>query len=701
MNCRSRSCAPRLSRSGFTVVLLVGATYVPWAHAADPLDRSGVVVQGDFDGDRESDTVASAPETECNKGLIYVLMGSGGSTYWWKNTSGILGTAACDDYFGTALAVGDFNDDGYDDLAVGAPGASDSGYAASGSVHVIYGSTSGLTATGDQIWHQDISGIEGVAAGGDLFGSALSAGDFNCDGYSDLAVGTPGETVTAGFPPVTAAGAGAVNVIYGSATGLSTLDSIWYQGTGGVDGSPESNDYFGSAVAAGNFNGDISGGHECFDLAIGAPNEDQSSTVTDSGYVYIIDRAATGLSSTGDQGIDQDVASVADTTEDDDQLALRLEVRELDNDIYDDLMATVPGDGCSTSAGWGRHVFHGSSGGLSFSNDVINCDMFDCQISEGEYTCLEPWRAVHASSGDDAVRLFFGADVAMGWEGNDSLTSSLGPDVLIGGAGADVLDGGKDADILLGGLGSDAFFLDLDCKIDADDVVDGGPGNDTVYSHKNEAQLLSAGVLLTSIEYYVNVSQVTDPIKSAYACEGFPIEGGQTKATDLTLTWDQLPNANTVYTTTTGILTLEVVNETAVTRVFTVRYILAAGGSRLVIEEETPTTLTARDDTTFTLDLSDFIPGEIDPELLDPAIFFRSASASLTAVAEIVEDERVVEHVYAPTLYGHAHDEETLKIYRVGARDSVYYGGDLAGLAAGGTGNSPFSRRIEAWGVVP
>jgi hypothetical protein len=315
------------------------------ARAADPFERTGTHVRGDFDDDGELDLVASSPESDCNKGAIYVLMGSGGSAAWTEDTTGVLGTAACDDYFGAALAVGDFDGDGYDDLAIGTPGGADSGLSASGSVHILYGSSTGLTATGDQLWHQDTAGIEGLAEADDQLGHVLATGDFNCDGYDDLATGTPGESVGS------TAEAGAVNVIFGSSTGLSTLDSIWYQGAGGVDGTAEAYDWFGAAVAAGNFNGDLSGGNACEDLAIGAPNEDQSGSVIDSGYVYVINGSSSGLSSVRDLGIDQDVSGVEDTAQTNDQLGLRLETVQLDSDGYDDLWATVPGDGCTSSTG--------------------------------------------------------------------------------------------------------------------------------------------------------------------------------------------------------------------------------------------------------------------------------------------------------------------------------------------------------------
>jgi hypothetical protein len=85
----------------------------------------------------------------------------------------------------------------------------------------------------------------------DRFGWALSAGDFNNDGSSDLAVGVPGEAIGA------IAEAGAVNVLYGAAGGLTGAGSqLFGQDTGGVAGTAERSDQFGSALAAGDFNND-------------------------------------------------------------------------------------------------------------------------------------------------------------------------------------------------------------------------------------------------------------------------------------------------------------------------------------------------------------------------------------------------------------------------------------------------------------
>ena len=73
----------------------------------------------------------------------------------------------------------DFNGDGFADLAVGAYEA----------VHVLYGSAVGLIAAGNQLWNQDSPGIEGLG-----FGQSLAVGDFNGDGFGDLAVNVRSES---------------------------------------------------------------------------------------------------------------------------------------------------------------------------------------------------------------------------------------------------------------------------------------------------------------------------------------------------------------------------------------------------------------------------------------------------------------------------------------------------------------------------
>jgi hypothetical protein len=144
--------------------------------------------------------------------------------------------AAANDTFGSALAVGDFNTDGFDDLAIGVRGDVVAGVNGAGSVNVIYGSASGLRATGDQLWNQETSGINDVAEEFDGFGTQLTTGDFDGDGLDDLAAAACFEDV----------GIGLVHAIYGTALGLSaTDDQIFKQGAAGILDAQEANDNSG------------------------------------------------------------------------------------------------------------------------------------------------------------------------------------------------------------------------------------------------------------------------------------------------------------------------------------------------------------------------------------------------------------------------------------------------------------------------
>src|SRR5436190_1990412 len=132
---------------------------------------------------------------------------------------------------GSALA--DFNHDGFADLAVGVPHEDVGTVADAGAVNVLYGSAGRLQATSpdDQFWNQDTTGVKDTAESGDTFGSSLGSGDFNKDGFADLAIGVDREDVGA------VGDAGAMNVLYGSASGLQATspdDQFFSQDSTGV-----------------------------------------------------------------------------------------------------------------------------------------------------------------------------------------------------------------------------------------------------------------------------------------------------------------------------------------------------------------------------------------------------------------------------------------------------------------------------------
>ncbi|MBX7079429.1 MAG: FG-GAP-like repeat-containing protein [Nannocystaceae bacterium] len=438
------------------------------AHASI-IDPSGVVLPADFNGDGTKEIVVSSPQTSCGKGAIYVIAGSTITT-WTRDTTGILGTAACDDLFGASLGVADINNDGRDDLVIGVPGGDDSGVTDAGSVHVIYGSSTGLTDVGDQIFHQDTSGIEGVAGVGDHMGDAVEMGDFNCDGYADLAIGVPREKY--GLSTET----GALQVIYGGSAGVTTVDNIFYEGLSGMPETAETKDHFAAALAHGNFNGDSVSGHACHDLAISAPHEDFGS-ITDAGWVVVMYGAdRSGLQASGALSLWQNATGVVDQSEGSDLFGWRLAAARVNSDAYDDLMIAVPGDACGSAPGTGRHLFLGGSSGIAITGNALDCDTYGCSVfGTAELGCHAAPAPVYGGGAAETLQMFVGNDVVWGGAGADTLRSDQGDDRLFGGEGSDVLDGGPGRDAQIGGNGNDIFVIDTDCEVMAGEVVDAVP----------------------------------------------------------------------------------------------------------------------------------------------------------------------------------------------------------------------------------
>ena len=133
-------------------------------------------------------------------GAVNVLYGSAAGLepsgdVFTQDSAGVEGSAESQDNFGSAVAKGDFNDDGFFDLAAGAPREDVGGTADAGAVIVLFGSAAGLITAGSQTLFQGDGGISGTAETGDTFGSSLASGILGGDDLTDLVVGAPGEDV--------------------------------------------------------------------------------------------------------------------------------------------------------------------------------------------------------------------------------------------------------------------------------------------------------------------------------------------------------------------------------------------------------------------------------------------------------------------------------------------------------------------------
>lgn len=248
--------------------------------------------------------------------------------------------------FGAAVAVADFNLDGYDDLAVGAPAdavADELGrLRASGSVSIFPGSAGGISPA--PLVTFTLASLFVAVEARTEFGGVLTSGEFNGDGWPDLVVGA--------WPTVGPGRRGRAYVLFS-------------QGSGGIGLTPRVHQSFVTpfrddtssppiaALAAGDFNTDG------FDDLVVA---DGHASVADGGYVHVVAGILGGLNPqeiTFSQGGDLD-----DEREDEDRFGAAVAVADLDGDGYDDLLVGAPGEVNGAESGL-VHVLYGSIAGVT------------------------------------------------------------------------------------------------------------------------------------------------------------------------------------------------------------------------------------------------------------------------------------------------------------------------------------------------
>lgn len=217
---------------------------------------------GDFNNDGYDDIIVGAPgydsTSKTDNGKAYIYNGSASGPSETADFT-ITGTND-DDSLGISVSSGgDVNGDGYDDILIGAHRTDSGSTANTGTAYAFYGSSSGPSSSAD--WSAN-----GEYAN-DWFGYSVSkAGDINGDGYSDVIIGTNSESRT-----------GKASVFYGSSSGLSlTADQS-------LKGKTVDDAYGASVSSAGDMNGD---GYD--EVIVGAYEYDTSSH-TDAGKVYIYD----------------------------------------------------------------------------------------------------------------------------------------------------------------------------------------------------------------------------------------------------------------------------------------------------------------------------------------------------------------------------------------------------------------------------
>ena len=271
---------------------------------------------GDLNNDGYEDVAVGAYRYDNYRGRVYIFLSDGSIPALASNADYIISTTVANYYWGESLAIGDLNNDGKDDLVIGHP------YYGNGYTHIFYQDSTlwGTVActTDCQASNADVI-IEGeTAVGSSMFGSSFAIGDLNGDTKNDLAVGSIYYNSSQGR----------AYVFYQDSTlwGTSTCTTGCLAANADVKFTGESGTtYFGSRLAIADLNAD---GRS--DLAVSAYMWSSAS-----GRVYVFYRPSGGFAST------IDATSANATISGNQHFGISLQALDMNSDNKPDLVASA------------------------------------------------------------------------------------------------------------------------------------------------------------------------------------------------------------------------------------------------------------------------------------------------------------------------------------------------------------------------
>lgn len=245
---------------------------------------------GDVNGDGIDDFAFSSTANDSNRGKIYVVFGHSGE--WALNRSvksadaSLVGESVSDRAGYFIEAIGDYNNDSYDDFAVSAPFRNEASLTDNGEVYIVLG-----RATGS--WSQDMSlaseapSYYGNRSFDQLGMSIAGTGHIAGNSLADFAIGAPLADLKA-----LADDTGMAFVITGDSTPDSANQNILTGAATYFEGE-ENDDFLGTSVASvPSYNGDTRP-----ELIVSAPGH--STNVSNEGSVYVLYGMSSGVWTSG------------------------------------------------------------------------------------------------------------------------------------------------------------------------------------------------------------------------------------------------------------------------------------------------------------------------------------------------------------------------------------------------------------------
>lgn len=506
---------------------------------------SSLASAGDFNGDGFDDIIIGVsradPNGNSNAGESYILFGQTSgfdrnidfSDLDGSNGFAIAGIASNDGSGGSVTSAGDLNGDGFDDLIIGAAGASPNGLNRAGESYVVFGTASGMPA---RLNLSDLDGANGFTIAGsnstDSSGTSVAgAGDVNGDGFDDLIIGAPysdpNNVDNAGEAYIIFGGASFGSIQFNSVNTISVAENsegaildieallngtesgLEYSITGGADQADFSIDATAGILS---FNNridfelpDDSNKDNVYQLEITVSNE-SGLTKTQSISVTVTDdtlEVSSGSDTVVGSSVNDRVLSDAgddrvDGLEGDDALFGGAGSDTLNGGDGNDFLRGDEGDDLLIAGAGNDQAFAGpdDTGDDTLAgnsgNDVLGAGAGDDLIVGGDYgdnadgSSMAGSDTLFGGAGNDllvagAYNSLTDTPFVTG-NGNNALWSGDGNDTLFGDNGDDILGGGSGGDTIDGANGNDTIYGGTGSAIDNKDNLEGGEGSDLIFA---------------------------------------------------------------------------------------------------------------------------------------------------------------------------------------------------------------------------